>query len=282
VEKHSVCGAVILYNPDSSVKANIASYISSVDLLFAIDNSDNSDPTILADLQKEKQLVYISMGGNCGIGSALNAAAALATSRGYQWLLTMDQDTCVIRNVVEEIPACLHAYEKDEISIIASRYTYKNPYVEKQGERFSELFAAITSGSLMNLAVYKIVGPFLDQLFIDQVDHEYCLRSKRRGFKILQANNARIQHRLGNARKELIGSCSHYSAARRYYISRNRLFVIHLYRKDFPEFCRHEIFSFIQEIIKILFYEQDKLNKFKNIILGYLDYSNNNFDRKLL
>ena len=52
----------------------------------------------------------------------------------------------------------------------------------------------MTSGSFLNLKVYKEAGPFVDKLFIDYVDFEYCLRLKKKGFKIYKLNNTYMQH----------------------------------------------------------------------------------------
>ena len=281
MSKISVSGTIVLYNPDSSVLDNIATYIDYIDKLYAVDNSDDPDLKILSMIKKMTKVIYVPLSGNLGVGKALNTAATIASDQRYQWLLTMDQDTKVSDNIVDTMLKCLNHYKKDEIGIISSRYTHKNLYVEKQGHQYNELFATITSGNLLNLKNYQTVGPFLEKLFIDQVDHEYCMRLRKNGYKVIQANNAFIHHKMGNKKKHILGNCTHYNSVRRYFITRNRFYVVWLYKNDFPEFYRYELITFLKELVKIFFYEKDKLKKYRNIILGFLDFKNNNFDRKL-
>jgi len=59
------------------------------------------------------------------------------------------------------------------------------------------LAAALTSGNLLRLAAFKETGGFMEKLFIDYVDVEYCMRLQIHGFSVLRANRAVLLHRLG-------------------------------------------------------------------------------------
>ncbi len=281
IQRDWVAGVIVLYNPDNTVPENISSYIDFIDQLYAVDNSDNPDESVLSAIKDNVKITYISMHGNHGIGKALNTAAGMATDAGYKWLLTMDQDTAVSGNIVAIMAFCLKYYSRNDIGIIASRYTNRDLYVEKKFGEFNEMLATISSGNLLNLNVYKKAGPFMEKLFIDQVDHEYCMRLRKAGYKIIQANNALLMHNLGSKEKHTFGYCTHHNLVRRYFITRNRFYVAWMYRNDFPRFYRHELLSFIKEILKILFFEKNKLAKYKNILLGFMDFKNNNFNRPL-
>ena len=272
---------VVLYNPDQTVSGNIRTYHPYIDRLYAADNSDRPDETILSAIRKIEDSIYIPLNGNHGIGAALNLAARMAIASGYQWLLTMDQDTRVSGNIIAMMARGLRQYRKHEIGMIACRYTHRDLYVEKKGPHFNELLVTITSGSLLNLQAYQKTGPFMEKLFIDQVDHEYCMRLKKNHYKVIQANDAVLDHHMGNKKKHAIGYCPHYNPVRRYFITRNRFFVAWMYRKEFPRFYRYEMFSFIKELAGILIYENDKYSKLRNIVLGFIDFKNNNFGRNL-
>ena len=272
---------VVLYNPDHTVPRNLESYIVSVDCLYAVDNSDEPDESVLAEINKFENVIYVSLGGNLGIAAALNTGARMATEAGYEWLLTMDQDTRVVQDIVRIMGACLASYRKQDIGIISSRYTAKELYVEKKGRRFNEMMATITSGNLLNLQVYKKTGPFLEKLFIDQVDHEYCMRLRQNGYKVIQANLTMLDHHMGNKKKHIIGNSSHYNPIRRYFITRNRFYVAWMYRKRFPRFFWYESLAFLKELAIIVFFENNKLAKFRSIWLGFVDFKNNNFERRL-
>ena len=59
--------------------------------------------------------------------------------------------------------------------------------------RCVQVLTPMTSGSLLDLSAYEAVGPFMDELFIDQVDNEFCLRLRAAGFSVLEAGEATLQ-----------------------------------------------------------------------------------------
>jgi rhamnosyltransferase len=277
----AVPGCVVLYNPGRQVLANIASYIGYLDVLYVVDNSDDPDLAILAAVRKLPRVRYVSMGGNQGIAAALNRASSLALSHGYAWLMCFDQDTWITENIFLKLFQCLDNYDKDGVGIICARYSHKDRYVEVSGVACSELMVAITAGSLINLSVYEKIGPFMEKLFIDHVDHEYCLRLRRQGYKIVQKNDAVIGHQMGSRKKNLFCYSSNHGPFRRYFMTRNRFYVAKMYKNDLPRFHRTEMVRFAGELVKILLFEQEKFKKFKNIAKGYLDYRKERFDRDL-
>lgn len=260
---------------------NIASYINCLDVLYVVDNSDRPEPEFIDALRKFPRVCYISLDGNYGIAKALNVSVALAIDHGYDWLLTMDQDSRFEENIIPKLFHSLNKYDKDSTGMICPRYTNKNRYVEVYGKQYNEMLVSITSGSLINLGVFRKHGPFMEKLFIDHVDHEYCLRIRKYGYKIIQVNNAFIQHRLGDSKGFLVCRSSNHAPFRRYFMTRNRFYVANMYKNDSPRFFRTEMLRFTGELIKILLFEKDKYKKFKNIVMGYIDYKKNKFDRDI-
>lgn len=277
----SISGAVILYNPGLFVIDNIMSYIDYLDVLYVVDNSDTLDPAFIYTIKRIPRVCYISLCGNHGIAKALNTSASLALNHGYDWLLTMDQDSRFEENILPRMFHCLNVYDKDTIGMICARYTKKNRYVEVYGKKYNEVLVSITSGSLINLTVFRKHGPFMEKLFIDHVDHEYCLRLGKHGYKIIQVKDAFIRHRLGNSKKYLVCRSSNHVSSRRYFMTRNRFYVANMYKNDWPKFFRTEMLRFAGELVKILLFEKEKYKKLGNIAMGYLDYKKNKFDRDL-
>lgn len=272
-------GCVVLFNPDMSVISHIRSYIDFVDRLYVMDNSDQACQQVVEAVSQLPKVRYVSMNGNQGVAKALNAALFLAVSHGYTWMICFDQDSWLTENILVKLFQCLERYDKDRVGMICARYTKKDRYVEVYGDGCNELLASITAGSVVNLAVFRKMGPFLEKLFIDHVDHEYCLRLRRHGYKIIQANNAFICHQLGNSRNYLICRSSNHAAFRWYFMTRNRFYVACLYKKDLPRFFRTEMVRFAGELVKILVFESQKLKKFKYMVMGYRDFRKNRFDR---
>ena len=140
--------------------------------------------------------------------------------------------------------------------------------------RKGEILSAMTSGSMTPLTVFDQLGTFNESLFIDYVDVEFCLRIRRAGYCIVESPKAKLHHSLGRiSGHRLLGhwfASTNHSAARRYYITRNRLWVLGKFIGDWA-WSRKEARALITETIKLLLVEGDRLKKLKSITLGTLD-----------
>lgn len=279
--KNSVSGTVVLYHPDDSVRKNIDSYINYVDRLYVVDNTENGPAGLVKELQLLSKVHITVFGKNIGVAAALNHAATRAWQDGYHWLLTMDQDTRAENDIVCHMLKGLSCYDEKTVGIFCARYMDNNPYVEYSGNQFNEMLVCISSGSLLNLNNHIKIGPFLDKLFIDQVDHELCLRFRTMQLKIIQANAALIHHRPGEVQSWAGYQVSTHNAVRKYFMTRNRLYVAFLYKKEFPKFFKIEIKGFLKEVIKILLVEKNKIKQVKALGLGVFDFMTNNFNRNV-
>jgi len=266
-------GVVVLYNPDEKVIQNIKTYRDVVDTLFVIDNSDTANKDLGAELTNTPKVNYIKMPHNMGIAAALNIACKKAIDNGFKWILTMDQDSSASTGMVEK----LLAYTTDDnIAIISPYHANRYSPLPDTDEKFSELISAMTSGNLLNLDLYRTIGPFAESLFIDFVDHDYCLCARRLGYKIIQVNDAILEHNLGNLRQHRFFMTSLYSTnhppIRKYYIFRNRAFMIQKYKYDFPDFCKREFRRFFTDVLVVVCFEQDKVKKLKMMYKGVRDF----------
>ena len=134
----------------------------------------------------------------------------------------------------------------------------------------------MTSGNLINLDIYQKIGGFKDWFFIDAVDFEYCLNVKKNGYEVVQMNTAELNHNLGNTKKKtFLGKTmyvTNHNVTRRYYITRNRHYLFDMYKDDFLEYCSIELSRTKSELLKIVLFEDNKINKIKAIYKGYKDY----------
>ena len=72
---------------------------------------------------------------------------------------------------------------------------------------------------------------------------------------------------------------TNHSALRRYYMSRNRHYIWDKYKEDFPKWVLTDKRRFITENLKIILFEDNKIEKFKYIKMGIRDYKNNIFGK---
>lgn len=280
-----ICGVVVLYNPDSKVIDNIKSYIKSLDKLFIVDNSPV--PNDNKENFKDKKMEYISNDGNKGIANALNVGAKEAIKLKADWLLTMDQDSSFQEGALEKMISFLKELKNNQIMSEVLGLTYDKLGVLSALQR-TELnkndklegleypLVVMTSGNLINLDIYKEIDGFKDWFFIDAVDFEYCLNIKKNGYEVVQMNTAELKHNLGSiSKKTILGKkvfVTNHSATRRYYITRNRHYLYDLYHEDFLEYCALELNRTKHELLKIILFENYKIDKMKAMYKGYRDY----------
>lgn len=273
-----IAGCVVLFNPDKQVPENIRTYLTGLDHLFLIDNSP-TDQDWLKEMFPEAagKLTYFSMQGNKGIAMALNMAAELARAKNYNWLLTMDQDSHFLPGDLPKLTGAIPEVKAltSNAGIITAFQQVHKTFPQQSKSKFSELRSAMTSGNLLNLHAYAGTGPFENKLFIDYVDHEYCLRLRKKGYSIIQVNDVQLVHSLGHFElRKFMGKTigiSNHNPVRRYYITRNGLYTAVKYAKFDRRVSWFIMKGMITDFFRVLFFEKQKGKKMKAMIRGCVD-----------
>lgn len=263
-----VDGVVVLYRPTQGVIESIRSYVHALRRLYVIDNSPTPlERAWLEEIEALGCVQYHFNHANHGIAYALNQGIALAYDA--QWLLCMDQDSFFAPDGIEK----LLTYEADaSIALIAPwQITHQRSHLAFT--QTQEVESVMTSGTLLRLSVCAQVGGFEERYFIDYVDHEYALRLRRAGYKVMLVHESYLDHTLGSVREcpWLHTSTTCHSPSRRYTITRNRIDLWRTYRRDFGAFVRRDQRLFVYELIKILLCEQEKWGKMVAIYHGIMD-----------
>lgn len=252
---------------------NLASYADQVAHVYAVDNSEEPDPGVHASLSSRAAVTCLVNGTNLGIATALNQGARAALADGYSRLLTMDQDSTATPGLVRALVAGMDGDPR--IALVSPVHQQFGTPPRRPEPGIRDVLTAMTSGNLLSLAAYRDLGGFMDDLFIDSVDHEFCLRLHRAGYRVVESGDAVLHHRLGRTRRHRFPwPCYTYnhSALRRYYIARNRLVVAEMYRADYPEYRAMQRVELARDAAKILLYEEHKCRKFQMILCGIRDY----------
>ena len=274
-------GVVVLYNPEKSILENIHSYIDELEVLYIVDNSESKNNDLILELKKINKCQYIDNEGNKGIAHALNVGAKLAIENDADWLLTMDQDSKFMDDSLNILLNYIKQNICKDIGILSPFHNITNN--SNLAHETVEVDTVMTSGNLLNLKAYIEIGGFLEKLFIDYVDNEYCLRLKVNDFKILQVENVFLKHSLGAMKsKKLFGKTIYYTNhnyMRRYYITRNSLYVWNIYQKEFANYVKNDKKRNFINIVKILFLEKEKYIKFRSILCGIIDFYKNTFGK---
>ena len=233
-------GAVIvLYYPNlKEILSTVESLSPQLQNICLIDNTPEQD--IAYEFTHLENVYYIPLKINMGIASAQNIGIKYYVEKNYDFILFCDQDSSAQKNIVSEL---LHDYIKlkevgKNIGLIGplpiNKKTNK-PYHNKrkiighcsiENNLFIECQSIISSFSLVPVLLFKQIGMYKEELFIDFVDNEWCFRLKK--IKNLSAYiSTRLinQHELGKSKKFLVFNISISSPFRIYFQFRNYLWL---------------------------------------------------------
>lgn len=274
-----ISAVVIIYNPSNEVLQNVKTNSSFLSKVFVIDNSERQNEDITNELKSIKNIDYHWNGCNLGIGYCLNIAAMKSIKLGFEYILTLDQDSRMDDKMVDTFNSFLINYPlPDEMGILAPIHIYQN-FNRKYSNTPQMVLSIITSGSLISLKAFLKAGNFLEDYFIDYVDFEYCLRLNAAGYKIIQVPNAILHHKLGelSERRFLFTkiAVTNHSPIRMYYRTRNRFCTYKKYLFQYPVFVVKDVIVFFNELIKIGLYETEKTKKIKMVLKGFFDFLRN-------
>jgi rhamnosyltransferase len=286
---NSVCAVVVTFHPDNDVLENLSKIQPQVQSLVVVDNgSSPQELDLLRGGGAEVGFHLIENGDNLGIATALNIGVRFAQQRDMDWVLLFDQDSAVTSNYTDTM---LHGFVTSQctgnLGILVPRYIDKRLGSDLLSIEAPEggLEAAMTSGSLLPLSIFREHGLFEDALFIDGVDYEYSLRLRSRGLHIAECTEAILLHSPGmpkvhTFRGRYLLKSANYGPIRRYYQERNKVWVARRYWSKFPYFCLKLFFYSSKDYFKILFAEKDSGKKLLACLQGSLDGIRGRMGRK--
>lgn len=265
--KYKLGGCVVLYNPTEEVLANIRTYCSFLDEVVAVDNSTKSSTT-LDSIMQSKKTHYISMHGNKGIAAALNVGLSYLAEKGFDYALTMDQDSAFPTEDAEGILRLLDKYS-GAYSLIGLNFNY---FPENKTDEIVEAPYWLTSGNFVNLADFVKVGGFQSELFIDYVDIEYGHKLYKNKKQLCYLKDYSLKHQIGNPIPiRFLGRtfyAMNHSPLRYYYRYRNSC---HLYKADKVFYRKEFVKELTANVAKMLFFEPGKAEKTKMLLRGLRD-----------
>ena len=261
---------IVLYNPqnyENVINNNLILYSSVFKNIYIIDNSQNNNSKIIQGLNN---CIYIPLYENKGIATALNIGCQSALNDGFEWVLTMDQDSVwdkeTLIKYIEFTSSILNKY--NDVKSVAALPNINHSLVHdilsifKSQKKSDYVFCdrCICSGNFIELNTWKSLNGFYENLFIDEVDFDYCYRLRVNGYRIIQTYNYIFNHTIGNGKKAIIPGTFKHGMFRFYYMIRNRFYII----KKYPEFAKkfhYKIYMIILYLQKCLLDKNRKENK---------------------
>lgn len=264
-----ILAGIVTFNPElDRLSDNIAAVLPQVEHLIVVDNGSSN----LLEIQKSfPQVEIIPLMANKGIAAALNVIGQYAIDKGYEWFLTLDQDTVINDNLVSLYQ---NYVDLPQVGTLSCRYRDLNQTDAKVYDKpYEEVDTVITSAALMKTAVFEQSKRFDEWMFIDMVDFDINFEFQRLGYKVYQINQIGFIHEVGEATEiNFLGRkayTSNHSPIRKYYRTRNTIYLYKKYGKSdvrlaFLRQCR-------DEFIKIFLYEKQKGKKLWAMLRGLYD-----------
>jgi rhamnosyltransferase len=260
---------VVTHHPSLEVLGNVSSLLKQFSRVVIVDNTPGAEShEALRSFEQDARCMVVHNGVNLGLGAALNVGIQTAIKEGAEWIATFDQDSRIRENF---LGGMLEKFSEINLNVPLGMVS---PVCEDQAlgiilpplrASSGEILGCMTSGAMLHADVYKTVGPMEEDLFIDYVDLEYCLRLRSRGFKIVESRDAVLLHSLGRLTvRTVLGKQLHitnHSPKRRYYIHRNRLVLVKRYFWADPEWSRLKLKTLILDTFQVLIFEDQKLAK---------------------
>lgn len=186
---------MVVYNPNMErLRKCMENIFLQFNQLIIFDNIGNCKELFIDD----KRFIYLTEDENKGLAYALNKIMEKGLQLGYDWLITLDQDTLIPNNLLEN---CKKYIELNNVAIFAPQVIDKRRKylkIEKTKEDLKEIDFCITSASCTNLNIWKLLNGFDEWLFIDFIDNDYCKRAKLNGYRILRLNKVVINQQFGD------------------------------------------------------------------------------------
>ncbi len=222
-----ILAIVVTYYPERDLlEKNISAYIEYVDKVLIWENTP-SDVKLQYRFVDHKKVEYCGDGIN-SISHALNYAWKYAQKHGYDYLLTMDQDS---------LWGDFYAYIMQTVynTETPSGIWGPNAYDENVSYEILEFEKIITSGMLLKVDLIDYIGGWNESFPVDCVDDEFCLRANRKGIKSYILGKCLLRQQYGAPKNvSFLGhsaTITYDSPRRLYSIYRSHVILLRL----FPE-----------------------------------------------
>lgn len=256
---------VTTYSPSCELSDRLLSLLEQVDRIILVDDSGNNSIKLQYN---SDSIIVIKNLINVGIAESLNKGVSLAGELEYKYVLTLDDDTDlsfdyvsllykhleVNGNTVGLVNGCFNSFE------------YASDVIKKH--------AVITSGSLFKYQTFVKVGGFSNEMFIDLVDFDFCLKIKKVNESVNVLTKANFKHQIGESltgSKKILGlefETYNHAPFRIYYQTRNVFYILRQHFITNPIYCLYLSRTLLFLPFNIFLFQTEKLIKLKNYVYG--------------
>ncbi len=215
VEAVSIYAVIVLYRclpmESSSLRTllSAAQQVQAGALKLRILLYDNTPGRVTADYPEG--IEYYSDGSNAGLAAAYNYACSQARKQGFDWLLTLDQDSQLPANFLISAARQLQSLRKQpQVGALVPQIFYGkkilSPYQLVMGGSRARWLAegfvgipdkavyALNSGSILCLSALRQAGDYDPRFWLDASDTSVFHRLAECGKRVYVAGDIRLEH----------------------------------------------------------------------------------------
>lgn len=275
-----IAAVIVTYNPDIALLVtNIEAVMPQVKEVLVVDNHSENIDAIRAALPVNTKIHVEKK--NVGIAKATNDGIKMHETNGFNWVLTLDQDSTVLPDYISQLvddedngvgmfaPIIRNQYEmiKNHHLNLLNAQLIDNVLV--YDDVYDAAFQVIASGAVINVEAWRGVGGMDEYLFIDRVDFDFNMKLLLNKYLIVQ-KNVLLNHNLGYSFSKKIFSKNittmNHSAFRKYFIFRNGIIMGYRYGNK-----SKELKNLWRQFIAIVLIEDHKVNKIFKSLKGVGD-----------
>lgn len=280
---------IVTFHPEMDNLLKLCSTAKKTKLVNVVIVDNNSLSVEQIKLLNESYTV-VRLADNLGIAKAQNEGIKKAISNSSKYVVFFDQDSTINADFFSLMISDVKSLERDGVKLGTIGPVFKdirygffydviklNPYgirrkvSPKDINKITEVSLIISSGSLVPINTLEKVGNLDEDLFIDYVDTEWCLRAISKGYSIYVTPNVVMEHAIGD---NFINVCGKkipvHSAFRRYYRIRNAFYFIKMKHIPFLLTVRDLVFNILHQLI-IIANSKNKSQYFKSLFNGIKD-----------
>lgn len=244
--QQKLIAVVPTFHPPDRVVDLVRGLAQHCHVLISDDASPCTSDPVLLKVKKIPRVHMIRHQKNAGIARALNDGLRFAEQYRASWLLTVDQDTILPHDYVEQMLDSADTMDAEDtrVGVIGAEFiedaaglmTY--PLTRSGTRLITE--EVIQTGSLWSVMALANIGGFDESLAIDAVDAAACLGLRENEYHVCVAPQQRVRHHLGHAKvlrifgKEVM--VTGHQPDRRTSMLRNR---IHLFPRELRQSPKH-------------------------------------------
>lgn len=264
------CG-ITTFNPTPSDIEHIVTLSEVFNKIIVYDNTPSGMSPIYKNSLTGHNIIVVSNGVNDGLSLAFEYMFSYFSKLNADFVCLFDQDSRISLSALESMMNRIMSDNNDKVAIYAPRIIYEHESSFKYKSGLQSVKWVISSGSFNRVSVFRTVGGFDKNYFIDRIDMDYCFSVRLKGFDVKVIEDITLEQSLGDVKSIFGVKFYEHSPIRNYYIARNRFYFILKHKNDLSFPYAKLFFATLRHLIKVVSLETNKKQKIKSICQGVID-----------